>query len=372
MSVQVSYKKQTLLGLLLILLIIIGLEAIAHTYDIFYPHCIFPAKDAFAKTSFLLASQMCLDNNKILYYVDTILLFEPDQHSPTININSHGFRGPEISLEKPDNTYRIFMVGGSTTFGTASTSDETTITGFLQKKFNELQIEFKIEIINAGIGGADSAREVYYINNILNEFNPDMYIIYDGYNDAVRELEYGEFGEGRVDILGSAKTSKNSFKFSNYPQYRTPFMIHDILFYNVDSYDVDRYVNPDDFQKKVELWENRWSETCKTNNEKNIKMIIMVHPILGGGDRKLSQDEELMLSKSEYHKTVIKTVDLMANKLDELNKNCDKTMDLLYSLDGIVEPIQYDLVHVNDVGNKVIAEKIYEKILPIILKDISK
>ena len=34
--------------------------------------------------------------------------------SPDIKYNSYGFRGPEISKEKPDNTIRIFLVGGST------------------------------------------------------------------------------------------------------------------------------------------------------------------------------------------------------------------------------------------------------------------
>ena len=39
--------------------------------------------------------------------------------------NSHGFRGDEFEKEKPDDTFRIFTVGGSTTFGIGAEDDET-------------------------------------------------------------------------------------------------------------------------------------------------------------------------------------------------------------------------------------------------------
>ena len=46
---------------------------------------------------------------------------------------SLGFRGTEFSEIKPSDTYRIFMIGGSTMFGAGATSDETTIPGYLQQ-----------------------------------------------------------------------------------------------------------------------------------------------------------------------------------------------------------------------------------------------
>ena len=363
MSVQVSYKKQTLLGLFLIFVILLSVEFASYAYELFNSPCSFPNKDAFDKTSIFLTYQMCLDHNKIVNFVDTILLFEPNQHYSTININSHGMRGPEISLEKPADTYRIFLVGGSTAFGTASTSDQTTISGFLQKEFDNLKINYSVEVINAGIGGADSAREVYYIKKILSQFDPDMYIIYDGYNDAVRELEYGEFGDERFDVLGSAKSRDNIFKFSNYPDYRTPFVMQKILFGSYDPWDVDRYVDPDDIDEKTMLWKDRWNEFCKTSED---TIVIAVHPILGGSAKELSTDESRMLSESNYHKTIIKTIDSMANELTVLDKTCDKTLDLRFALDDISEPVHYDLVHVNDLGNKAISEKIFHEIYPLL------
>ena len=72
----------------------------------------------------------------------------PNQQSQTININSMGFRGEEFSIEKPENVYRIFMLGGSTMFGHGATSDQTTIPGYLQELFQNYSEGFDIEIIN--------------------------------------------------------------------------------------------------------------------------------------------------------------------------------------------------------------------------------
>ena len=73
---------------------------------------------------------------------DTCDLHESSEYSELVpfiersNFNSLGFRGTEFSEVKPPNTYRIFMVGGSTMIGSGGASDETTIPGILQKIFD--------------------------------------------------------------------------------------------------------------------------------------------------------------------------------------------------------------------------------------------
>ena len=53
--------------------------------------------------------QICdMWKNHIVYLDPTSGISQniPNQHFLTVNINSHGFRGPEIFIEKPDDTYR--------------------------------------------------------------------------------------------------------------------------------------------------------------------------------------------------------------------------------------------------------------------------
>jgi hypothetical protein len=86
-----------------------------------------------------------------------------------IQLNSHGFRGDEFSKEKDDNTIRIFAVGGSTTYG-FGVPNESSYPFLLQKKINSLNLEKKVEVINAGVAGAWSKMETDLIKDKLIEY----------------------------------------------------------------------------------------------------------------------------------------------------------------------------------------------------------
>ena len=54
--------------------------------------------------------KVCGDYGKMIYYDYPTRHLAPNQHTDTVNINEHGFRGPEITQAKNENTYRIFLV----------------------------------------------------------------------------------------------------------------------------------------------------------------------------------------------------------------------------------------------------------------------
>ena len=78
------------------------------------------------------------------------------------SINNHGFRGDDFSKENPDNTFRIFAVGGSTTFG-EGVSDDETWPFLLQQKFDKTQLGVNIQVINAGVQASHSDLELELI-----------------------------------------------------------------------------------------------------------------------------------------------------------------------------------------------------------------
>ena len=186
MQKQVSYKKQAALCIMLLLIIFVIGESFVRTYDTirspFYSTAM-TINTIETDLSYNFILSMLDDYKKIHYTFDNVVILEPNQHTNSYNINKFGFRGNEILMEKMPETYRIFVVGGSTTFGYVTSSDNYTISSSLQTKFNEIGLD-NVEVINAGIGAAASIRERYYLENILLNFEPDMIINYGGGNDA--------------------------------------------------------------------------------------------------------------------------------------------------------------------------------------------
>ena len=100
----------------------------------------------------------------------------------TKTYNSYGFRGSEFQEQKSGTDFRIFIVGGSTTFGTGVDDDDTWPV-HLQKIANEKITEKDIEVINFGISAGTSKSEYDLIKNKIVSLDPDLIIMYDGWND---------------------------------------------------------------------------------------------------------------------------------------------------------------------------------------------
>ena len=373
MSVQVSYKKQFALGIFLIVSLFAGIEIIVIVFDFFEPSSSEEIKEVFLDFDERTVKDIFYSDN-LAYRYDKILLNEPNQQFPTLNINSYGFRGPEITIEKPDNVYRIFFIGGSTAFGQIASSDSKTIPGILESKFHENAVK-EIEIINAGINNADSRSETYLIRNIILEFEPNMLIIYDGWNEGQHDWGWDDEVEDQ-STLANLKNSFEVYLNSLYitkikPYYKTPEKFQE-LFTNKNNNPGEIQVpNSDLNEKKASVWEKRWEGICSIEDEKNFKTVITLQPILGTGSKSLTPVEQERLEKSFARQNIIlELFNKLAISLTELEKTCEKTIDLRDSFDHTDKPVFHDLGHTSNYGNEIVAEKIYQNILPIILDDI--
>ena len=245
-------------------------------------------------------------------------LHESSKHSELLpfvrepNFNSHGFRGDEFSEIKPPNTYRIFMVGGSTLFGSGESSDDATIPSILQKIFDsDNSIIQKIEVINAGFAGAYTKSEFESLAD-LNKFQPDLVIVYDGLNDLK----------------------------ADYP---------------------------------VKGITNYWKGMCDFSKENNFDIILSIQPIAGFGNKELTQQEVVNSFTGENHNgfqliTAKSTYDYMGRELLSLQDNCN-VVDLRGVFDDITGPIYWDQGHISDTGNLIQAEKFHEVITELIFNE---
>lgn len=93
---------------------------------------------------------------------------------PETEINSLGFTKPDFSPRKPAHVFRILMLGGSAAAGQLSSE----LRAALEKQCPKAACE----VIDGGMGGAVSSQERYHLKRWL-DYDPDLVVIYDGWND---------------------------------------------------------------------------------------------------------------------------------------------------------------------------------------------
>ena len=357
--------KKGLLGILFLIFIFGGFEIFSQVYYLNeLETCGFTESEIFENVPESTLDEMCSLQLSIKVPSEPTQENIPNQHNEYVNINSFGFRGVEISKEKPENVYRILMLGGSTLFGYGASSDETTIPGFLQKKFETTDSDFKVEVINAGSSGAYSKTETLYVKHKLLDFDPDLIIVYDGWNDS--RIPYTSH-IGERGLAGQLYDSVNHLQ-SIFPYYKTPIVIREIG-RDLISAEEDTIATRIDanLDKKVILWKERWNESCLLAQKNDIKTLITIQPMLGTGDRIVTKSEKSTsgLLQNDFMQLPLYQLQKFVDVLPELT-NCTNTADLTHVFDGHNEPIFLDLGHVGEQGSMLISEKIYELVLPII------
>lgn len=99
--------------------------------------------------------------------------------------NSHGLRGPEVTLEKPDGTYRVVCLGGSSTYGTGPRTFAATWPARLQKYLQGLSGAVDVEVLNGGAPGWTTFESIGNLAFRMLDFDPDLVIVYHTANDAI-------------------------------------------------------------------------------------------------------------------------------------------------------------------------------------------
>ena len=92
----------------------------------------------------------------------------------SIQINSHGFRDREYSLEKPSDHGRIVVIGDSITFG-YGLQPEQRFPEQLESRFRDAGS--KVEVLNLGVGGYDTLDEVAFLERVGLDFEPDLVVV---------------------------------------------------------------------------------------------------------------------------------------------------------------------------------------------------
>ena len=316
MPVQVSYKKQFVFLFLLTLTFLAVVEVGVNVWLYYFYRCEFENNEIFENVDTETKRKICLENLGYSSRIQTVSAekgtrLDGGLDEKVVYINSDGFRGPEITKAKPLNTYRIFVVGGSTTFG-AGSLDHQTPPFYLEEFYNQTNLDVNVEVINAGWPFRWSLPETTMIKENLLDYEPDLFIVYDGVNELIWQRK------------GHSNASPTQ-------------------------------------------WMERWMETCDLGNKQGFDTIITLQPMISTGKKILTQQEveqRLRLERGD----MAKNYPVYIEQLNELKNHCTLTADLRGIFDHLEEPLYWDWAHTGPKGNQIIAENLYQLSLPTVMK----
>lgn len=128
----------------------------------------------------------------------------------SVQTNSFGIRGPEVTREKPVGTYRVALLGDSFAFGWGVKQEESfasqlqeLLQGELSARSDEAgmptardsKIE-RVEVLNFGVPGYSTFQEVAFLRQEAMAFSPDIVSVYFVENDFGLPYFLDTRGEG--------------------------------------------------------------------------------------------------------------------------------------------------------------------------------
>jgi hypothetical protein len=134
--------------------------------------------------------------------------------------NGAGFRRTsEVERDKPAGTFRVFLMGGSTAFGTGGLwphiesgypvlHDSVTIDQYLERMLSAARPDLKFEVINAAIPSTWTHHSFIYLSQTVLRYEPDLVLFLDGFNDFYQCEPWHEqfasytYGERATVIMG--------------------------------------------------------------------------------------------------------------------------------------------------------------------------
>ncbi len=118
-------------------------------------------------------------------------LYEDDgERLRTAPVKLSHFNDQSFPSRKPGGTFRVFSLGGSTTFGRPF-DDATSWSGWLRTYLAAVAPDRDFEVINAG-GVSYASYRVTKLMEELVEYDPDLFLVYSGHNEFLERRTYAD------------------------------------------------------------------------------------------------------------------------------------------------------------------------------------
>jgi lysophospholipase L1-like esterase len=323
--------------------------------------------------------------------------------------NAVGFRRTgEVSKTKPANTYRIFLMGGSTAYGTgglwphlqrdfAVIKNTETIDAYLERILGEALPGKRIEVINAAITSTWTHHHLIYLNQTILGYDPDMVLFLDGYNDFFHVSpdhdQFGSFlyttqasgilGEPTLGALARANAwwfyRKSALAYVTIRALRTLKLVVTSPFAekNRPPMNVDRAMaNLEQVFPRSALAMQR--RTALILRDAGVVPVFMLQPmlILERGHKPMPEMEQQLFAFNvesylpNYEQFIRRAVTMVHERETAMASELGaQFIDLTGIYGGVEEQIYTDYVHLTPRGNELLARYVADRLVPVIRQD---
>ena len=121
------------------------------------------------------------------------------------------FNEQRFLAEKPADGYRVFSLGGSTTYGSPY-EDHVSFSRWLERYLAAADPSRRWEVVNAG-GQSYASYRVALLMQELVRYDPDLFVVYTGHNEFLEERSYAHLQDANP-LLQRARMGLSRFRFA--------------------------------------------------------------------------------------------------------------------------------------------------------------
>jgi len=266
-----------------------------------------------------------------------------------VTTNSLGYRNNYISLEKPNNTIRILVVGDSVTFGAGVLAEETYPKQLEKILANDTK-RLTFNVINTAVPGNSPFQEYYDLERGL-KLSPDIVIMQFVLNDVVEPYwvyrRYGGYGtdyhgvtdlplKSLAQLYDILKNHSAFYQLLNRLALRVHFKTSDMDTVVKKSIKQELYIDENLIYKRNDkniqqawheclYWMQKEVDLCQKNR---IKCILLISPV----NFQMTLSDEFAYPQNILKEFSIKNKIEYIDLLSELRKDIGQRLMAKYSL----------------------------------------
>lgn len=299
--------------------------------------------------------------------------------------NELGFRGPLPPKDKGDE-FRIIMLGGSTVF--AGFPLENSIAGQLEILYHR-DGHTNVRVYNWGVPAYVSGQELTVMARTVSDYKPDLVIVYDGFNDlyfpyaldprpgypftwieheaGLRELRY-RIMEQNYSFKRVLRQSKLlHLVLTQFPGSRLEAEVREMhQLVDINALRREAGYGSEAWKEKIAAsYLGNQSKMCLMAQGAHFKVATFLQPTLAF-KRTLTAKEAGIPDAEAFKQHLRDVYQVILKGIRQTNSEKRGDDCYFFDLSNIFQDYGEDLfadsVHINNQGNKLVAERIYEQL----------